>query len=97
MGRCHQVLGQKKRQRSVPSPCAFSCKVLALAGLCEAWIRKPRVKDFEDLAKDTDSLKGFWHNRVTHILLVVVLTNLTASIGSILAGIDIIKSFLGII
>lgn len=67
------------------------------AGLCEAWIRKPRVKDFEDLAKDTDSLKGFWHNRVTHILLVVVLTNLTASIGSILAGIDIIKSFLGII
>lgn len=67
------------------------------AGLCEAWIRKPRVKDFEDLAKDTDSLKGFWRNRVTHILLVVVLTNIAASIGSILAGIDVIKSFLGII
>lgn len=67
------------------------------AGLTELWIRKPAVSDFEDLGKDTDSLKGFYKNRVTKILLVVVLCNVFCSIGSIIGGIDVIRSFLGIL
>lgn len=65
------------------------------AGIVEATIRKPKVKDFEDLATDTSSLKGFWHNGVTHILLVVILANVFSTIGTFISGIDIISKFLG--
>ena len=67
------------------------------AGLAEAYLKKPRVKDFEDLSLDTDSFKGFYKNRVTHILLVVILTNVFSSLGTIIGSIDIIRSFLGIL
>ncbi len=59
------------------------------AGIVEAMIRKPKVKDFENLGEDTSSLKGFWKNRVTRILLVVVFANLFSSIGTIISGLDI--------
>lgn len=59
------------------------------AGIVEAMIRKPKVKDFEDLGEDTSSLKGFWKNRVTKILLVVVFANIFSSIGTIISGLDI--------
>ncbi len=59
------------------------------AGIVEAMIRKPKVKDFENLGEDTSSLKGFWKNRVTKILLVVVFANLFSSIGTIISGLDI--------
>ena len=35
------------------------------AGLAEALLRKPQVGDFEDLADDIHSFKGFWRNKVT--------------------------------
>ena len=64
------------------------------AGLVEAMIRKPKVKDFENLANDTATIKGFWHNRVTHILLVVIMANIFSSLGTIISGLDIFKSFI---
>ncbi len=57
-----------------------------VAGLTEAWLRKPRVSDFESLADEVNSLKGFWTNRVTRILLVVILTNLLGTIGTFVGG-----------
>lgn len=66
------------------------------AGLVEAHMRKPKVKDFEDLALDTATLKGFWNNRVTHILLVVILANVFSTIGTFVSGVDIIASFIKI-
>lgn len=67
------------------------------AGLVEAYIRKPQVKDFEDLSSDAETFKGFMKNRVTHILLVVVMSNLFCTIGSIIGSIDIVSSFLGLL
>lgn len=67
------------------------------AGLTEAHIRKPKVKDFENLAEDTSTLKGFWHNRVTHILLVVIMANIFSTIGTFVSGVGIISSFINII
>ena len=61
------------------------------AGIVEATIRKPKVKDFEDISEDTASLKGFWKNRVTRTLLVVIFTNLFAKLGRFISTIDIIK------
>lgn len=64
------------------------------AGLVEATIRKPKVKDFEDIANDTMTLKGFWKNRVTRILLVVILANVFSTIGTFIGGFDVVKSFI---
>jgi len=56
-----------------------------VSGLVEAFTRKPKVKDFESLTEDILSIKGFWRNKVTRILLVVVFTNLGSSIGTFVA------------
>ena len=64
------------------------------AGIVEATIRKPKVKDFEDLSIDTENIKGFWKNRVTRILLVVIFANLFSTIGTFISGIDIFKKFI---
>ncbi|MBO4920056.1 MAG: TraB/GumN family protein [Erysipelotrichaceae bacterium] len=64
------------------------------AGIVEASIRKPKVKDFEDLSQDTADIKGFWKNRVTRTLLVVVFANLFSSIGTLISGIDVIRRFI---
>lgn len=64
------------------------------AGIVEAMIRKPKVKDFENLGEDTNTLKGFWKNRVTRILLIVVFANVFSSIGTFISGLDIFTTFL---
>jgi pheromone shutdown-related protein TraB len=56
-----------------------------VAGLTEATIRKPQVKDFLDLTDDATTVKGFLRNRITRILLLIVVVNLTTSIGTFIA------------
>lgn len=56
-----------------------------VSGLVEALSRKPRVKDLEGLSDDILSVRGFWKNKVTRILLVVVFTNIGSSIGTFVA------------
>ncbi len=64
------------------------------AGLAEAYLRKPKVADFESLVDDVGTLKGFLRNRVIRIIMVVILANLFTSIGSFVSGLDIVKQFL---
>lgn len=64
------------------------------AGLTEAYIRKPVVKDFENLYDDVATLKGFWTNKITKILLVVALANVGSIVGTIIAGLNIIKNLI---
>ena len=56
-----------------------------VSGLVEAFSRKPKVKDLERLSEDILSAKGFWRNKITRILLVVVFTNIGSSIGTFVA------------
>ena len=56
-----------------------------VSGLVEAFARKPKVKDLEAIPRDIVSIKGFWRNNVTRILLVVIFTNLGSSIGTMTA------------
>jgi len=67
------------------------------AGFTEAMVRKPNVGDFENLGEDVLSLKGFWRNKVTHILLVVVFANLGATFGVVVGGTELIKNFIHVI
>jgi len=57
-----------------------------VAGLVEAYLRKPQVRDFESLADDITHLKGFWKNNITRILLVVMFANLGSAIGTFVGG-----------
>jgi pheromone shutdown-related protein TraB len=57
-----------------------------VAGLVQAWIHRPTVSDLEDLPEDITTLKGFWGNSVSRILLVVVLANLGSMLGTFVAG-----------
>jgi pheromone shutdown-related protein TraB len=67
-----------------------------VSGLVEAVTRKPKVKDLEKLPEDILSVRGFWRNKVTRILLVVVFTNLGSSIGTFVAFPVIVKLLIGV-
>ena len=56
-----------------------------VSGLVEAFLRQPKVWDFENLSDDVMSVKGFWKNKVTRILLVVVFTNMGSAAGTYMA------------
>ena len=56
-----------------------------VAGLVEAWIRPPSVGDFESLPAAMESFRAFIRNPVVRILLVVVTTNVGASLGTFVA------------
>lgn len=58
-----------------------------ISGLVQALVRRPTVADFKDLPNATSTVKGFWGNPVTKILLVVVLANLGSILGTWIAGI----------
>ncbi len=60
------------------------------AGLMEAYLRKPQVKDFQSLSEGI-TVKTIWTNKVTKILLIVILANLGSVIGTTVAGANILR------
>ncbi|TDA29904.1 MAG: TraB family protein [Archaeoglobi archaeon] len=63
-----------------------------ISGAVEAWIRKPTMKDVEDVFK-TSSLREMLNNKFFRVILVAALTNLACSIGTIYAGYYIVTNF----
>ncbi len=63
---------------------------LLLAPL-EAVLRKPQVKDFENLSSDIQTVKGFFKNRVTKILVVFASVSIGAIVGHTVAIVWIAK------
>ncbi|KAB8137806.1 TraB/GumN family protein [Gracilibacillus oryzae] len=63
------------------------------AGFVQALVKRPNVSDFESLSEDVFTVKGFWRNKVTRILLIVILANLGSTVGTIIAGTDILRVF----
>lgn len=64
------------------------------SGLVEATIRKPTVQDVHNIQNDIFSLKGFFKNRFLKTLLIVVMANIGASIGTLTAGMNMVKNLL---
>lgn len=62
-----------------------------ITGLVEATTKKPTVEDLQNVSEDIYSVKGFYKNRLLRTLLVIIMTNIGASIGTFIAGADIIK------
>jgi pheromone shutdown-related protein TraB len=65
-----------------------------VAGFVESKLRAPKVKDFKQLSK-LSSLKDFWNNRVTRLLMVVALSNLGSMLGTFIAGGKILQIAFG--
>jgi len=61
-------------------------------GLVEASIKKPTVHDLQNVSTDIFSLKGIYKNRLLRTLLVIFMANLGASLGTFIAGADMIQN-----
>jgi len=62
-----------------------------VTGAVEAWIRKPRVRDFESLRDDVTEISGWFKNRVSHVFVVFFLSNLGSAIGTWVAGFRMVQ------
>ncbi|MDH7507440.1 MAG: TraB family protein, partial [Candidatus Thermoplasmatota archaeon] len=54
------------------------------AGIVEAKLKTPAIKDFKDLRR-IESFRDFWNNKVIRLLMLVALANLGSMIGTIIA------------
>lgn len=63
-----------------------------VTGLVESWVRKPKVSDLENLRFDITTVKGWFRNPATRILLVFFLSNLGSAIGTWVAGFRIFEA-----
>lgn len=61
-------------------------------GLVEASVRKSTVQDVQSLSDDVLSIKGLFQNRFLRTLAIVILANIGSSIGTLIAGTDIIRN-----
>ncbi len=52
-----------------------------VAGLVEAWLRKPTVEDCESVNEASMSWRGMYRNRFTRVLLVAVLVTIGSAVG----------------
>jgi pheromone shutdown-related protein TraB len=60
----------------------------------EAWLRKPRVADFDSLRDDVAHWSGWWKNRIARTLLNFMFVTLGTIVGEYVAGFHIIKNLL---
>jgi len=63
-----------------------------ISAMAEAWVRRPRVADFDSLRDDIVNWRGWWKNRVARTLLNFFLVSVGTIIGEYSAGIHIFKS-----
>ncbi len=64
----------------------------AISAGVEAWLRKPRVADFDSLRDDVAHWTGWWKNRIARTLLNFMFVTLGTIIGEYAAGFHIIKN-----
>lgn len=67
-------------------PFRLSIPTGAFSALVEARIRKPAYQDFLQLRDDAQTVKGWYRNRVTRVVLTFMLTNLGSMLGLWLTG-----------
>ena len=70
-------------------PFRLSIPTGAFAALVEARLRKPAYEDFLKLRDDAQSVRGWYRNRVTRVVLTFMLTNLGSMLGLWLTGFQV--------
>ena len=80
---------------AVGAPFTSLCPLVGVgmfAGIVQAFICKPKVRDMESVMDDVSSVKGFYKNRLLRVLLVFFLSSLGSSIGTFVGGSSIVVS-----
>lgn len=80
----------------VSAPITSLCPFIGVgfvAGIIQAIVCKPKVKDMETLQDDVNGLKGWYKNRILRVLLVLILSSLGSSIGTFVGFGDIVSKF----
>ena len=62
-----------------------------VTGAVEAWIRKPKVAEFESLREDLTQVRKWWTNGVSRVLLVFFFGTLGSALGTYIAGAKIVS------
>ena len=75
----------------------FVSRLWMYSALTELWFKKPQVEDFENIADDTDSMRGFikslYRNRVLHLILVIFLVSMGLTVGNLVFWSDFFRQF----
>jgi pheromone shutdown-related protein TraB len=66
-----------------------------VAGATELALRRPSVGDFASLRDDVTTVRGWWRNRVSHVLAVFILASLGSAVGTYVAGFRIVGRLVG--
>ncbi|MGB5735914.1 MAG: TraB/GumN family protein [Thiohalocapsa sp.] len=61
-----------------------------VAGAIELTLRRPSVGDFSSLRDDVTSVRGWWRNRVSRVLLVFIFSTIGSAAGTYVAGFTIV-------
>ncbi|BCA79198.1 TraB/GumN family protein [Desulfuromonas sp. AOP6] len=56
-----------------------------VTGLVQAFVAPPSVRDMENVSDDLATLRGWWRNRMTRVLLVFLFSSLGSAIGTVVA------------
>lgn len=76
-------------------PFRLSIPTGAFSALVETRLRKPTYQDFLQLRDDAQSVKGWYRNRVTRIVLTFMLTNIGSMLGLWLTGFSVYGKLAG--
>lgn len=76
-------------------PFRLSIPTGAFAAVVETRLRKPAYADFLQLRDDAQTVKGWYRNRVTRIVLTFMLTNLGSMLGLWLTGFSVYGKLAG--
>jgi pheromone shutdown-related protein TraB len=63
-----------------------------VAAFAEAYLRPPRVHEFQSVAQDFNSARQWWKNRLLRILLVFLLSTLFGATGTLIGGAKIVRN-----
>jgi len=66
-----------------------------VTAIVQAFLVRPRVKDFEQIQQHTLKIKNWWSNRLTKIFLVFIFSSIGSSIGTFIALPALTKFFTG--
>jgi len=66
-----------------------------VAAFVQAWVRPPKVTEFQTVGTDMSSLPAWWRNRLLKILLVFLATTIGSVIGTWVGGIEIVGNLFG--
>ncbi len=56
-----------------------------VTGLVQAFVVAPTVRDLECVSDDLATLRGWWGNRLTRVLLVFFFSSLGSAVGTVVA------------